>query len=186
MANFLDKLNKPAKKDVNIGLRVPSAAELIAALGNPRDTYTGDCQPVTNPKLKGRIKTREFGTFKATGLDLALDSLSTVLKQVEAEIPDLRKVIGTAGMLCARKVKLPGGKLGKRPSAHSWGTAIDLTIQGKLDTQGDNKTFRGLLILSKFFNASQWFWGVTFPTEDAMHFEVSFQLLSRWKKDGLI
>ena len=184
--NYLEKLPKPAKSSVNIGLRVATAAELTAFLGEPRATYTGDCQPVTNPKLKARIETRNFKTFKATGFNLALDSLTSVLKSVEAEIPDLRALLGTAGMVCARKVKLKGGKLGKRPSTHSWGSAIDLTIDGKLDSQGDDKTFRGLLILSKYFNAAQWYWGVSFPTEDAMHFEVSFQLLSSWKKQGFI
>ena len=184
--DFLDKLKKPKKTEVNIGLRVPTAPELNAILGEPRSSFTGECQPVTNAKLKARIKTRSFGSFRVTGLDVALDSLGVVMKQIETEIPDLRKLIGTAGMTCARKVRLKNGALGRRPSSHSWGTAIDLTIGGKLDTQGDDKTFRGLLIMSKFFNAHNWFWGVTFPTEDAMHFEVSFQLLSQWKKDGLV
>ena len=184
--NYLDKLAKPAATDVNIGLRVPTAAELTSLLGAPRQDYTGVCQPVSNPTLKKRIKTKRFGTFNATGFELALDSLSGILDRVDTEIPDLRKIIGTAGMLCARKVKLPGGRLGNRPSAHSWGTAIDITLDGKLDQQGDNKFFRGLFILSRYFNAAQWYWGVQFPFEDAMHFEVSFQLLSQWKKDGLV
>jgi hypothetical protein len=50
--------------------------------------------------------------------------------------------------------------------------------------QGDDECFRGLLILSRYFNAAGWYWGVTFPTEDGMHFEVAESTLRQWKKDG--
>ena len=91
-------------------------------------------------------------------------------------------------MTCARKVRIrrPDGsiRLGRNPSNHSRGMAIDITLNGVTDTQGDNKCFRGLLILSRYFNAAGWFWGVTFPTEDGMHFEVAESTLKRWKREG--
>jgi hypothetical protein len=145
-------------------------------------------QPITGAKLKSRIVRKSVGPFPVTGFDLAVESLKSVLDSVKKEIPDLYAVLGTEGMACARytKIRQPNRtiKLGKHPSNHSFGLAIDLKIKGVTDRQGDNKCFRGLLILSKYFNAAGWYWGVAFPTEDAMHFEVSNQLLSRWQKEG--
>ncbi len=69
-------------------------------------------------------------------------------------------------MLCARKVKRKDGTLGKNPSNHSWGMAIDIKINGKLDKHGDDKTQRGLLMLARYMNAAGWYWGVSFPTEE--------------------
>jgi len=43
--------------------------------------------------------------------------------------------------------------------------AVDIKLDGALDKQGDDRCFRGLLILSRYFNAAGWFWGVSFPTE---------------------
>ena len=188
--NYLELLPKPAPDTVNVNLRSPRLATLRDILGEPRDTYTGDCQPITNARLKSRMATRDFGNFKATGVDVALESLKHVLTDVKRELPDLHALISTAGMTCARKVKLPRSdgtiKLGKNPSNHSWGLAIDLKLNGALDKQGDNKCFRGLLVLARYFNAAGWFWGVSFPTEDAMHFEVSESLLKSWRKDARI
>lgn len=54
-------------------------------------------------------------------------------------------------------------------SNHSWGTAIDLTLDGVLDTYGDDKVHYGLTLAS-IFNRHGWFCGAAFRTEDAMHF----------------
>jgi len=119
---------------------------------------------------------------------VAVAALAEILAAVKKEVPDLYAILGTAGMTCARKVKIrqPDGtiKLGKNPSNHSWGLAIDITLKGALDKQGDDKCYRGLLILSRYFNAAGWYWGVSFPTEDAMHFEVAESTLRQWKKNG--
>lgn len=185
--DYLERLPKPNKADVNIGLTSPGAVFMTNLLGNPRDSYTGKCQPPTNPSFAARLEKRAVGPLKSVeGLKPALASLDRVFADVQKELPDLYALIGTAGMLCCRKVKLPGGKLGKNPSNHSFGAAIDLTIGGVLDDQGDNLTQRGLLILSKYFHAHGWNWGVTFPTEDAMHFEVARETLQKWRKDGLV
>ena len=188
--NYLELLPKPAPDTVNVGLRSPRLATLRAILGEPRESYTGECQPITNSALSARVKTRDFGSFKATGVDTALDSLQHILDDVKRELPDLHAMLGTAGMTCARKVKLRQRngsiKLGRNPSNHSWGLAIDLKLNGALDRQGDDKCYRGLLVLSRYFNAAGWYWGVSFPTEDAMHFEVSESLLRSWRKDAII
>ena len=189
MSNYLELIPKPKASVVNVGLTSPKLATLRRTLGEPRATYTGSCQPVTGP-FGNRIVTQSVGPFKATGIDVAVSALKDVLQTVKQEVPDLYAILGTAGMTCARKVKLrqPDGsiKLGKNPSNHSWGLAVDITLKGALDKQGDDKCYRGLLVLSRYFNAAGWYWGVSFPTEDAMHFEVAEATLARWRKEGKI
>jgi len=94
-------------------------------------------------------------------MDVVLKSLTDILDSVKNEIPDLYAILGTAGMLCARKVKIKRKDgtlhLGDNPSNHSWGLAIDIKLSGVLDKQSDDKCFRGLLILSKYFNAGGWY-----------------------------
>jgi hypothetical protein len=184
--DLLELVPKPSADTINVGLKSAGAAALIELLGNPRATYTGDCQPITNPKLKPHIKTESVGPFRATGHTTALQSMRDVFAAVKVEVPELHALLGSAGMTCARLVKLPKGKLGKNPSNHSWGLAIDITLKGQLDRQGDNKVQRGLLILARYFNAAGWFWGAAFNTEDGMHFEPSIGLLKAWRKDGKI
>jgi len=185
--DYLELIARPAASTVNVGLSSPKLSTLRSVLGEPRANYTGDCQPITGP-FKKRIVTKSVGPFRCTGVDVAVAALADILAAVKREVPDLYDILGTEGMACARKVKLrqPDGsiKLGGNPSNHSWGLAVDITLKGKLDVQGDKKCFRGLLILSRYFNAAGWYWGVSFPTEDAMHFEVAEITLKRWKKEG--
>lgn len=187
MSDYLDVIPKPKASTVNVGLSSPKLATLRAILGEPRDGYTGTCQPITGP-FKDRIVTRSVGPFRCTGVDVAVAALKDLLDTVKAEVPDLYAILGTAGMACARKVKLrqPDGsiKLGKNPSNHSWGLAVDITLGGALDRQGDDKCYRGLLVLARYFNAAGWYWGVSFPTEDGMHFEVAESTLRAWQKEG--
>jgi hypothetical protein len=187
MADFLELIKKPAASTVNVGLTSPKLSTLRKILGEPRSSFTGECQAITGP-FKKRIVTKSVGPFRVTGVDVAVEALADILAAVKKEIPELHAILGTAGMACARKVKIrqKNGtiKLGKNPSNHSWGLAVDIKLKGALDKQGDDKCFRGLLILSRFFNSAGWFWGVSFPTEDAMHFEVAEATLKRWKKEG--
>jgi len=182
--NFTELLRKPDPATVNIGLKSPGINFITSLLGNPRDEYTGDCQPVTNTRLKAKMVTQSVGPFRVTGHSAAVESLGAVFAQVKQEVPDLHALLGTAGMLCARKVKRKDGTLGKNPSNHSWGMAIDIKINGQLDGHGDDMTQRGLLILARYMNAAGWYWGVAFPTEDSMHFEASTALLQQWRDAG--
>lgn len=189
MADYLELIPKPNASTVNVGLTSPKLSTLRSILGEPRASYTGDCQPITG-SFKNRIVTRSVGPFRCTGLDVAIHALEGILDTVKMEVPDLYSILGTAGMACARKVKLlqPDGsiRLGTNPSNHSWGLAIDIKLNGALDRQGDDKCYRGLLVLSRYFNAAGWYWGVSFPKEDAMHFEVAETTLRRWKREGLL
>ena len=71
-------------------------------------------------------------------------------------------------------------------SNHSWGTAIDLKLEGMLDSFGDGDTQFGLLLLAELFAKEGWFWGATYSREDSMHFEVGEETLRRWADAGAI
>jgi hypothetical protein len=72
----------------------------------------------------------------------------------------------------------PGGA--STVSNHSWGTAIDLAIEGKLDDRGNNLIQFGLQLISGIFNTNGWYWGAGFTTEDAQHFEVGSALVQTY------
>jgi hypothetical protein len=97
------------------------------------------------------------------------------------EQPQIYSALGTMGMLCARLVRGSQHAI----SNHSWGTAIDLTLNGILDRRGDGKVQVGLTAIAPIFNRHGWFWGAAFATEDAMHFEVGDQLIRKWHAAGL-
>jgi len=118
----------PSKDSINTGLTSCKPSTLIELLGKPSKKAGTNCSPVTNHALHDRIHTRQFATFRATGLDIALESLDRVLQRIAAKDPELLKGLGTAGMLCNRLMR--GSKT--QLSNHSWGTAIDLTWHGKL------------------------------------------------------
>ena len=152
----------------------------LAMIGSPRSSYGKKCQKPENPNFIAMIETRDFGPFQARGLRPAIRTLGLIMEEVAAHHPDLFKRLGTEGMLCCRHVRGAPGSI----SNHSWGTAIDLTIDGATDQVGDDKVQRGLLDLWPIFNKHGFYWGIAFPREDAMHFEASEQLVMRWAKEG--
>jgi hypothetical protein len=174
--DWTERIPAPAAHTINTGLSPASPRTLERLLGLPRSTFTSECAPVTNPALIRRIVTESVGLFRVTGERLAVESLRRVLTKARAQHPDLYALVGTAGMLCARLVR--GSAV--VPSSHSWGTAIDLTVGGKLDIRGDGMVQRGLLALYPYFHAEGWFWGAEFRTEDGMHFEVAEETLKEW------
>jgi Putative peptidoglycan binding domain/D-alanyl-D-alanine carboxypeptidase len=166
----------PIPSGINPGLNGTTNSLMLQLLGKPRSTYSAHCKAVTNPTLKNRMKTQNVGPFSVTGLDRAVGSLGLVMRDIEAEQPEVFAALGTAGMLCCRFVRGSTSSI----SNHSWGTAIDLTLNGQLDARGNNKVQHGLTLIAPIFNRHKWYWGAGFPTEDGMHFEVSRQLLSEW------
>ena len=171
-----------AKDRFNIGIVRPTPAVLRELIGEPRASYTDQCQTVTNPRLIAALETRQVGGFKArvTMLRPALESLAEVLEKLRQEDPDLHAVLDTAGALCARHVRGAPGTV----SSHAWGAAIDLTVTGDLDALGDDATQMGLVLLADLFNDAGWFWGAGYSREDSMHFEVGEELLRQWAADG--
>lgn len=175
-----DEIKVPA--GVNAGLSGSGNALMLSVFGQPRNSYSSDCRPVTNAKLAKMIVTDNVGPFRVTGHKLAVEDLKLIFAEIKAKHPVEYATLGTAGMLCCRLVR--GSN--KSISNHSWGTAIDLTVNRVLDERGDKLTQSALAVIAPVFNKHGWFWGATFSTEDAMHFEVSAQRIAKWKALKLI
>ena len=176
----LTEIMKLAKARFNKGITQPRNRTMLEILGPPRDSYSTDCQPVTNETLKALLDTRQVGTITVTMLKPALESLERILNRLKESDPDIYAKLGTAGALCARFIRGSTTSV----SNHSWGTAIDLTLQGELDRFADGGTQFGLLILALYFNDEGWFWGAAYSREDSMHFEVGEETLRAWKAEG--
>jgi len=173
-----DPVARPAV--MNAGLSSAKQTTMLSLLGNPRSGYSTECQPIQNATLAALVVIENVGPFRARGLKPVVDSLRAVMTEIAATQPAVHAVLGTAGMLCARFVRGSTTSI----SNHSWGTAIDLTIAGVLDTRGDNRVQYGLTLVAPAFNRHGWFWGAAFGTEDAMHFEVGEALIRQWHRDG--
>ncbi|WP_390915581.1 M15 family metallopeptidase [Pseudosulfitobacter sp. SM2401] len=170
------------RRNVNPGISVGGSRWLEGFLGRPRQNLSNDCEAMTNPKLKSMLVLADVGPIRVRMLQPAVDSLTRVFEKVRATDPDLYARIASSGSLCVRQIRGTQG----RTSTHSFGLAVDLNIDGRLDTLGDGKTQLGLTILADFFREEGWVWGAGFTREDSMHFEVSRQMLEQWRKDGII
>lgn len=169
------------RRTINGKLEPARNGTMLALIGNPRGTYDQECRAPTNPRIADMMETADFGPFRATGLAPAVARLKVILADVMRELPEVHAALGTAGMMCCRLVRGSTTSI----SDHSWGTAIDLTLGGKLDKRGDDRCQRGLLAMAPIFNRHGFYWGAAFPTEDSMHFEASEGLINEWAKEGL-
>lgn len=168
------------RRNVNDGLQVAGPGYLEQKLGRPRETLGDTCQPMTNEALLDKLVTEVVGPIRVQMLQPAVDSLRRVFENVRRADPDLFARINTAGTLCVRRIRGSANSL----STHSFGLAVDLNIDGRLDTLGDGRTQLGLTILADFFRTEGWVWGAAFGREDSMHFEISRKQLDQWLKDG--
>ena len=98
------------------------------------------------------------------------------MADIQTAQPAVYRALGTAGMLCCRLQRGSSTAV----SNHSWGTAIDLTLEGVLDAYGDGMVQYGLTLIAPIFNRHGWYWGAAFSKEDAMHFEGSRRLIDEW------
>ena len=168
------------RRQINTGLSVPSPSFLLEMFGPPREQLSDDCEAMTNPKLKEMLVLGDVGPIKVNMLRPAVESMRRVFERVRATDVELYNRISTAGALCVRRIRGSQNSV----SSHAFGLAVDLNIDGVLDTLGDGKTQLGLTILSDFFQEEGWFWGAAFSREDSMHFEVSKELVSKWRSAG--
>lgn len=169
-----------AKARFNKGITQPGNKVMLEILGQPRENYSTDCQPVTQPRLKALLEARQIGPINVTMVRPALDSVARILAKLQKTEPDIYAAVGTAGALCARLICGSNTSI----SNHSWGTAIDLKLEGKLDGFADGGTQFGLLLLAELFNEEGWFWGAAYNREDSMHFEVGVETLRKWQAEG--
>lgn len=151
---------------VNIGLSCPNARQMEEILGDPHDART-----------TSRLKRGHFGSEPITALEPALASIDSVLAKVKSDLPDLYAVLGTAGMYALRNIR------GRNCySNHSWGTAIDVKVDGLLVALGASYSCKGLDVLCKYFNEAGWYWGGGYHSrKDAMHFECGLALVRTFK-----
>lgn len=165
---------------INQGVSPAHQHTMVALLGSPRGSFTSDCQEVTKQRLAQLIVTRDLGKFKVRGLKPAVDSLQEIIADIQREQPEVFAALGTAGMLCARLVRGSNRAI----SNHSWGTAIDLKLNGQLNNPGDGLVQAGMAAIAPIFNRHGWFWGAGFPREDGMHFEASDEKIREWDAAG--
>lgn len=170
------------RRNVNKGLSVPDRSFLIETLGRPRDDLSDECQSATNKRFSDLLFVGDVGPIKVRLVQPAVDSLRRVFERVRETDQDLYDRINTSGSLCVRRIRGTTGTY----SSHAFGLAVDLNIDGRLDNFADGKTQLGLTILADFFREEGWIWGAGFSREDSMHFEVSRELLDRWRSEGLI
>ena len=170
------------RRNVNKGLTVSSPDYLESKLGRPREVLSDKCENMSNQRLADLLVLEEVGPIRVHMLQPAVDSLRRVFENVRATDPDLYDRINTAGSLCVRRIR--GTQ--DQTSTHSYGLAVDLNIDGHLDTLGDNRTQLGLTILADFFRNEGWVWGAGFGREDSMHFEISQKQLDQWLAEGAL
>lgn len=181
MPHLTDLVPMPHPESVN-GFKSPCPTSfLLRKYGHPRANYGTDCRPPTSEFWKARIITKNVGPFKVTGHRLAVAQLELAMTELKSEKPVLYKALGTAGMLCCRFVRGSNSVI----SNHSLGLAIDFTIEGVLDTRGDDKVQIGLLDLYAVMKRHGFYWGVEFGTEDGMHFEICSEMVMDWVRKGI-
>jgi len=170
------------RRGLNKGLTVPTPSFMLGKFGAPADKLSDSCSQMTNTRLSALLKHATVGPVTVTMVRPAIESLRTVFANIMRADPDLYSRINTAGALCVRLIRGSTSAV----SDHSFGTAVDLNIDGVLDTPGDGRTQLGLTILADFFNAEGWVWGAAYGREDSMHFEVSEEKLDKWIAEGKI
>lgn len=177
---YAQVVNLAGRRTNNEGITVSSPSFLIETFGLPRESLSDDCEPMTNEKLKAILVTEDVGPIRVSMLKPAVESMRNVFEKIKAVDPDLYARISTAGALCVRRIRGSQNSV----STHAFGLAVDLNIDGVLDTLGDGRTQLGLTILADFFQEEGWFWGASFGREDSMHFEVSREMITKWRAEG--
>jgi hypothetical protein len=170
------------RRNLNTGLTVPTSSWLKETFGLPAENLGDNCATMTNPRLAALLQDTQVGPVRVKMLKPAIESLGVILGKIQLADPDLYARINTSGSLCVRLVRGSASSV----SAHSFGLAVDLNIDGVLDTLGDGRTQLGLTILSDFFNADGWVWGAAYGREDSMHFEVAKETIEKWIAAGQI
>jgi hypothetical protein len=155
----------------------------LAAWGAP-GKLSVECSTLTNPLLVKNMITAHVGGesygFNVTGLRQAVESFDRILEHIALNKPELAKRISTAGMFCCRAVR--GSTVNF--SNHSFGTAIDLKIDGVLDKPGDGFCLPELANIAQIAGQYGWSWGGWFSNEDAMHFEAGEALVKQWAEQA--
>jgi Ca2+-binding RTX toxin-like protein len=131
--------------------------------------------------------TEEVAGMKLTGIKPAIDDLKDIFQKVSdnvdniksEKLPALLDNISSEGMFVPRLQENS-----KSPSNHSWGTGIDLKVDGILDHAKDGYTHLALVKMMPYFHDAKWISGSAFKNsllksnEDSMHFEMSAERIA--------
>lgn len=180
--SYAQVVSLAGRRTNNVGITVSSPSFLLETFGPPREVLSDDCEPMTNPKLRDLLVTEDVGPIRVSMLRPAVESMRRVFEKIESTDKALYDRINTAGALCVRRIRGSQSSV----STHAFGLAVDLNIDGQLDTLGDGFTQLGLTIIADFFQEEGWFWGAAFGREDSMHFEVSREMITKWRAEGKI
>lgn len=176
--DYKKRLPLPPRDSINRGLHSPTNAQMRALFGEPRHSYGTDCRPPTNQKLIAASERVQVGRNAVTGLRPAVASLRRIMSDIQRELPDLYPHLGSAGMMCCRNVR---GST-KSITNHSWGTAVDITIDGIPEPFGERDVWLGLLLIGPIFNRHGWYWGAGYArSTDCHHFECGSALLQNFR-----
>lgn len=174
-ANYRQRLPLPGRGTINVGLQSPSNREMQQLLGAPRNGYDQECRPPTNERIKAATVSAQFGHTLVHGIRPAVASLRGIIADIQREQPDLYRHLGSAGMMCCRHQR--GSSVAV--SNHSWGTAIDVAIDGVAEPWGERDVYLGLSLISPIFNRHGWYWGAGYRrSTDCHHFECGSALLA--------
>lgn len=141
-AEALTEQMRAAQERFNRGVIRLRNSTMRALLGRPREDLGTDCRSITNPRLKDLVEMRRIGLIMATMLKPALDSLERIVRRLEEHEPDIAAGLGTAGALRVRLIRGSNSSVAN----HSFGTAIDITLQGELAPFADGTMQIGLVI----------------------------------------
>lgn len=187
MSKWSDTVLKSSLGPINVGLTSASESTMISLLGKPDVHKNDDCyNDKATPGTKKILGQSKVGRIKFEGIKPAVDSLTTIFTNIQAYDTTLFAALGSAGMLCVRLRRPTSGALSTHLSNHSWGTASDISVDGKVVGNGKVKVQRGIAAIIPFFNKAGWFSGLGFGAEDDMHFEVSNETMHAWAASGLL
>ncbi|MBF9032527.1 hypothetical protein HKCCE3408_19180 [Rhodobacterales bacterium HKCCE3408] len=171
---------EPAR--VNGDLMPARSAINAALIGMPRGSFGPEAEEPQSTTFTQLLETADLGPFTATGLAPAIRALRAIVTDISLELPDLYSRLGCAEMLACRKVRGSTSII----SNHSWGIAIDLTIDGRGTTDGNDEVMAALAELWPVFNRHGFWWGYGYGVQDATHFEASDGLVRSWAEAGLL
>jgi hypothetical protein len=131
---FAEMLPLSSILPINTGLSSATEHTMVSILGAPKMPLTTHDQEVLASELTKRLlipATDVTPHIRVRGIKPAALSLQNVLGEAFADEPDLKEVLGTAGMLSVRLRKPTDGSVSTQISNHAWGTAIDFRLVGK-------------------------------------------------------
>ena len=170
------------RRSVN-GELIPTQSSFnTAMIGTPRGDFAQYAQDATDHDFISMIWKGHFCQQPTWGLK----PFCTVLEKIDATLKkdnsNIYQRLRHCGVLSCRLTRVSKSVI----SNHSWGIAIDLTLDSRRDIALDGADLKDLSAIASAFIDHGLYWGIAFPRPEATHFEASQQLIESWAHDGLI